>query len=83
MEPLGNGMQHHFGATPLFSLRTVSLASTLMLGVNGSQFSTFKFFHNSRLIRQIEQKYFPKFERLDQELNPDGFLNSHPLLPLH
>ena len=37
---------------------------------------TIEFFHNSHLIRRIEQEKITKNERLDQELNPDHLLRS-------
>ena len=41
--------------------------------------SKLSFFHNSRLIRPIEQKLFTKNWRLDQGLNPDRLLSSQEL----
>ena len=44
-----------------------------------NSFGTVEFFHNSRLIRRIEQKYFQKIDRLGLGLNLDRLLSCQPL----
>ena len=50
--------------------RKVFSSTTNPCGVKRLKKKTFEFFHNSRLIRRIQQN------KIDQELNPDCLLNS-------